>query len=419
LTVVFSRAKKVLQIVPAMLLLICYALLCLGIRYLGEAGGINFLFIYMYPALAIMMIGMLYGIIFSTALLILVFVHMLIPGLSRYSYHFTVPIHMLATYFLCFSVMIVIEFTRKIKDRQNKRLQNLKEEADIANRTKSNFLAQMSHEIRTPMNAISGMSELLLRADLPQESMAYAQDIKQASSNLISIINDILDFAKIESGRLEIITTNYLLSSLINDTVNIIRMRLIEKPIRFFTNIDGNIPNSLIGDEVRLRQIMINLLSNATKYTELGHISISINMEKREGKQVWLKIVVTDTGCGIKPEDYEKLFGDFVRVDAKKNRSIEGAGLGLAITKNLCCAMGGDISVKSEYGKGSEFTAIIPQGVAAEGRFATVEEPDKKRVLIYEHRIVYAKSVSWSLANMDVPHVSVTNFDDFTKILYQ
>ena len=298
--------------------------------------------------------------------------------------------------------------------------------SDEESKSKSSFLAQMSHEIRTPMNAISGMSELLLRTNLPNEAIGYAQDIRQASSNLISIINDILDFSKIESGRLEIVPINYLLSSLVNDTINIIRMRLIEKPIRFFSNIDGNIPNSLIGDEIRLRQIILNLLSNAVKYTDFGYISMSIhmekrevNVEKREEKRIWLRIVITDTGYGIKPEDQEKLFGDFVRVDTKKNKSIEGTGLGLAITKRLCLAMGGDISCQSEFGKGSVFTAIIPQDIASEEPFAKVEEPDKKKVLIYERRNVYANSVSWSLENMNVPHTIVTNFDDFTKVLFR
>ncbi|MCL2044472.1 MAG: ATP-binding protein [Treponema sp.] len=244
------------------------------------------------------------------------------------------------------------------------RLSAEKIQADEDSKSKSSFLASMSHEIRTPMNAITGMAELALREGMSDTVREYVLTIKQAGANLLSIINDILDFSKVEAGLLEIIPVNYTLSSLVNDVVNIIRTRIAEKPIEFRTEIDSSIPNSLIGDEVRLRQILLNLLSNAVKYTEKGHISLSITAENPGIEQILLKIAVADTGYGIKPEDQAKLFGEFIQLDSAKNRGIEGTGLGLSITKRLCVAMGGNIKMDSEYGAGSTFTVIIPQGIA-------------------------------------------------------
>jgi signal transduction histidine kinase len=244
------------------------------LTWTGESEGANFLSIYIFPLVSIMLVGMRSGVKLSVILITLMSLEMFIPGVSRFNYTLEFSIRMLVNYILVFFVMVVIETTRQVKDRlienQNRRLEELKAEAQTANRTKSNFLASMSHEIRTPMNAISGMAELLLRRDLPDEARAEAQDIKQAAANLISIINDILDLSKIEAGKMEIITVKYMFASLVNDTVNIIRMRLTEKPIRFYTNIDGNIPNNLIGDEIRRRQILLNLLSKAVKYTAKG-----------------------------------------------------------------------------------------------------------------------------------------------------
>jgi signal transduction histidine kinase/CheY-like chemotaxis protein/HPt (histidine-containing phosphotransfer) domain-containing protein len=320
--------------------------------------------------------------------------------------------------FLFIIINVFVAHSENAMAKQNLQLLEANKKAESASRAKSDFLAKMSHEIRTPMNAITGMAELLLRGELSCEARGCARDIKQAGNNLVSIINDILDLSKIEAGKLEIVPVKYMLSSLINDTVNIIRMRLREKPIRFFTNIDGNIPNSLIGDEVRIRQILLNLLSNAVKYTEKGHIGLTITMDKQDDKQVLLRMDVTDTGKGIKPEHQANLFDEFVRVDMKKNLGIEGTGLGLPITKRLCAAMDGKLSMKSEYGKGSVFTVIIPQGVESKEPFAVVEEPEKKKVLVYEGRVVYAKSICWTLKNLAVPHAVVTDQNDFAAALH-
>ncbi|MDR3139140.1 MAG: response regulator [Treponema sp.] len=275
--------------------------------------------------------------------------------------------------------------------------------AESASRAKSAFLARMSHEIRTPMNAVIGMSELALREEArPHLMIEYVQDIKQAGISLLAIINDILDFSKIETGNLEIVPGSYSLSTLINDVINLVRVRITEKGLIFMVDAEASLPERLHGDEVRIRQILLNLLSNAAKYTHQGYVNLTVTGSPMTEGNFTLYFAVTDSGIGIRTEDTELLFGDFIRLDPGQNKAIEGTGLGLSITRNLCRMMGGDVSVSSEYGTGSVFTAHIIQKCTDSGKFAIVENPDKKRtLLIYEQRI-YAESVRVTLENLGI-----------------
>ncbi|GHV53672.1 hypothetical protein FACS1894216_12120 [Synergistales bacterium] len=232
--------------------------------------------------------------------------------------------------------------------------------SDENTRSKSAFLARMSHEIRTPMNAVIGMSELALRVDSLRAAKDYVLNIKRAGMSLLSIINDILDFSKIESGGIEMTNARYDMASLLNDVITIIRVRVAEKQIEFTADIDEAIPAFPVGNETRVRQVLLNILSNAVKYTEAGFIKFSARSENRGG-DVTLTFEVADSGIGIKPEDMKELFGNFSRVDIGRNMKVEGTGLGLAITKSICAALGSGVSVESEYGRGSVFTAVIRQ----------------------------------------------------------
>ena len=283
------------------------------------------------------------------------------------------------------------------------------EAAHEASRAKSSFLAKMSHEIRTPMNAIIGMTELALRETELSAVHKHALTVKQAGAHLLTIINDILDFSKIEMGKMEIVPHEYLFASLINDVVAIIRMRMLDSQIRLAVNVDSKIPNALIGDETRLRQVLLNILNNAIKYTEKGFVTFTINGRLSEEQTVILSMEIKDSGKGIKSEDVKKLFNEYVQVDKEKNIGIEGVGLGLAITWNIVKAMGGDIDVKSEYGMGSTFTIEVPQKYSSEGPLASVDNPEENNVLVYERRELYAHSIVAAVENLGVNCTLVSN----------
>lgn len=302
-------------------------------------------------------------------------------------------------------------------ERQNRQLviakeeeENAKLEAMEANAAKSSFLANMSHEIRTPINAVLGMDAMILRESNEQNIREYAADIQNAGQNLLSLINDILDFSKIESGKMEIIPVDYEVSSLLNDSYSMVVLRAKEKKLNLTIENDRTIPKRLLGDEVRIRQIMVNLLTNAIKYTKEGSVKLSVKWERIEEKKMLLKISVEDTGIGITKENQEKLFQSFQRVEEKRNRNIEGTGLGLKITKQLLEMMDGSITVVSEYGKGSVFHVEIPQEIISEeplGDFSERYAKDISEIHEYhekfqapEGRILIVDDVSMNLKVM-------------------
>jgi len=245
-----------------------------------------------------------------------------------------------------------------------------------ANRAKSDFLASMSHEIRTPINAIIGMNEMIIRESYDQDILNYALDVESSGKMLLSLVNDILDFSKIESGKMDIVPVEYDLSSLINDIYTMLNSKAKEKGLEFKLNIDSNLPGLLKGDEIRVRQIVTNLLTNAIKYTEHGSVELAVFGKKisHEKGDYYISFRVSDTGKGIKEEELSKLFDSFTRLDEVVNRTIEGTGLGLSLTKSFVSMMDGDINVESVYGQGSSFTASIVQVIIDEGPIGNFSE---------------------------------------------
>ena len=258
-------------------------------------------------------------------------------------------------------------FSVRRKVAESESLRREKEIADSANRAKSDFLANMSHEIRTPINAVLGMNEMVLREANSPSVSRYARNIRSAGQTLLDIINDILDFSKIEAGKFQIVEGAYRLSDLIGNAVNMAKPRAEGKGLSFGLDVDATLPDALVGDMTRVQQIVVNLLTNAAKYTEKGSVDLRVYGERdAAGEILTLRFEIRDTGIGIRDEDKGRLFKGFERLDGVRNRSIEGTGLGLAITKRLATLMGGDVVFESTYGVGSVFTVTLPQKIAGD-----------------------------------------------------
>ncbi|MCL2707991.1 MAG: ATP-binding protein, partial [Defluviitaleaceae bacterium] len=275
------------------------------------------------------------------------------------------------------------------------------EAAELANRAKSEFLANMSHEIRTPMNAILGMTSLAIR-DFPGETVInYLKNINVAGNQLLSIINDILDFSKVEAGVIELIPDKYKIHSMINDIVIMMHVRIGDKPLDFIIDDDPDLPCEMIGDVTRIKQIIINLLTNAVKFTKKGHIIFSIKAEDCGAEdECRLMVSVADTGIGIKDDEIGILFDSFSQVDTRKNRGIEGTGLGLAITKNLVKLMDGEIRVESAYGKGSCFSFNIKQKIESKQKMARICDGEYRKVAVCEPNGIKAKILSEKISKL-------------------
>lgn len=281
-------------------------------------------------------------------------------------------------------LLVVIAWNKQLQVR----LKQKAEEAETAANSKSAFLANISHEIRTPLNAILGMNELVLRESRQPHIKEYAMYIKNSGKSLLTIISDILDLSKIESGKVYLVNENYSLSSLVEDVERSIQKRIMEKGLELKIYVEPELHENLKGDEVRIKQIIMNLLTNAVKYTEKGEVRLYITGTVVDNKQD-LTIEVSDTGIGMRSEDMDKLFTNFERLDLKRNRSVEGTGLGLPITKNLLVAMGGDITVSSVYGEGSTFTATVGQEIVNEEQIGDYRKKYKEKL---HHEVCYHES---------------------------
>ncbi len=296
-------------------------------------------------------------------------------------------------------------------------LLDMAREARDANAAKSAFLSHMSHEIRTPINAVLGMNEMILQDSRENETLEYAESIRSAGNNLLTIVNDILDLSKIEAGKMNIVPVEYELSSVINDLNNIVGLRASDKGLVVKLDIDPSTPSKLFGDETRIKQVIMNLLTNAVKYTEKGTVTLAVKPVSIEERSVILKVSVKDTGIGIRSEDMGKLFEEYERFDEKRNRTIEGTGLGLSITRQLLELMDSRLTVNSTYGEGSEFGFEIVQGIVDDTPIGDIGSR-VKRAAVKKYRVRFTAEDAKILVVDDTPVnlVVVKNLLKKTKI---
>lgn len=293
-------------------------------------------------------------------------------------------------------------------------LKRAKEEAENANRSKSQFLARMSHEIRTPVNAVMGMNEMILRESKEENIKNYAHDVKDSSKALLSIINEILDSSKIESGMMEIVDVNYNMGSLLHDLFNMINVRAKDKGLELIFDIDPSIPSELYGDDKRIRQVLVNLLTNGVKYTNQGTVTLKVTCDVY-GENAIFHYSVEDTGIGIKEEDIERVYEAFQRVDMSRNRNVEGTGLGMNIATQFLKLMGSELLIQSEYEKGSIFSFDLEQRVVSDEPLGDFHELLKKA----EKDNVYGTSFTAPDAKILVVDDSSLNLKVFTSLLNQ
>lgn len=288
--------------------------------------------------------------------------------------------------------------------------------AENASLAKSQFLSNMSHEIRTPINAVLGMDEMILRECKDKTIREYAENIRLAGNNLLGLVNDILDFSKIEAGKMDIIPVEYALSSMLNDLVNMIQRRAEKKGLKFVVQVPESIPSILFGDEIRIKQVITNILTNAVKYTETGTVTLFVDYERQDEENILFKVSVRDTGIGIREEDIEKLFHAFERIEEKRNRAIEGTGLGINITQKLLTLMGSQLEVSSIYGEGSVFSFVVKQEVRNWDAMGNFE--DAYHRLLAEHE-TYKESFTAPTAKILVVDDTVMNITVVKGLLKQ